>query len=62
MVVGGAIDDVMVNGTVEAMQATAATKLSDLPDDASRKRSALLFSLLAQLWKRRAAVLFRMID
>jgi hypothetical protein len=58
----GAIDDVMVHETVKAMQAAAAIKLSDLPDDASRKRSALLFSLFAQLWKTRATVLLRMIE
>ena len=45
----GAIDDTMVKETIEAMAAAAPIKLAGMADDLTRKRAALMFSLLAQL-------------
>ena len=52
----------MVKDTLEAMSASAPIMLVGTTDDATRRRAALMFSLLAQLWSKRAAVLLRMIE
>ena len=58
----GAIDDLMVKDTLEAMSAAAPIKLAGMTDDATLRRAALMFTLLAQLWSKRAAVLLRTIE
>ena len=54
----GAVDKAMATETISAMKKTDAVEMKDLSHD-EQQRSATMFSLLVQLWKKRALMLLQ---
>ena len=54
----GAVDKAMATETMTAMKKTDPVEMKDLSGD-EQQRSAMMFSLLVQLWKKRALMLLQ---
>ena len=52
----GAVDKIMAAETVVAMKSSVQVNLADITSE-QQQRSATMFSLLVQLWKKRALLL-----
>ena len=59
MAYGGAVDKIMAAEAVTAVKSQAQVNMIDITAE-QRQRSATMFSLLAQLWKKRALLLLQM--
>ncbi len=57
----GAVDPEIVKEAMTAMKSKTAVTFANMPQD-ERRRAVTLFSLLVQLWKRRALLLLLMLE